>query len=400
MALRDLDVWALELTDYFMKSHGYKLVTLSQEISQTWLINENEAQVPIIMISAQSIKEVNRFEIKQIHATLSLLVKTTRPGLFITVNEQDFDDADDFVLVTPTRISDTNFATRYPKIQGEMHPLQNVNLQRARTVIMDRIHTRMRKEQQRSMIKNTMGTMIVIILALIGFIATNYLISQGVTLELSVVMLGAYYKPLISKAYEFWRFLTPMFLHASFIHLLMNVYALRSIGRILEPRLKTGRYLLILFLGVIMGNVFVFLREDSMIGVGMSAGIYALFGAFAIMMYETDMYKNPLVRNQMISIIGVNLFISLLPNVSFTAHAGGLFVGIFFGFIFSRRQDWATLRKGTLAIFCLTCVGLVGMVLTRNHYIEPSMFDLNFINTVYEFGFKDYALHLRNLLLK
>src|SRR5688572_6797995 len=61
------------------------------------------------------------------------------------------------------------------------------------------------------------------------------------------------------QAGEWWRFITPAFLHGSPAHIFFNMYALFSIGPLLERHFGHGRFLALYFLAAFSGNVFSFL---------------------------------------------------------------------------------------------------------------------------------------------
>lgn len=397
MPLRQADIWALELSDYFLKYHKYQLVTLSQETTQIWLVNESDKSAPILMITAQSTNDLNLDEVRQINETLSLLIKSEKTSIFITVNEDHFDANSGLILVTPRSVSNSQLVNQFPELQS--HLKNSNNLVEARKTALASIQKRMKRARQKSFLTGTRGTIALILIALIGFFAIISLVSFGASLETATILTGAYYKPFIVLGYEWWRFVTPFAVHYSIIHLAFNCMALWNMGKILEPRLKTFKFLLIFILGVIMGNVFLFIRDVPTIGIGMSAGIYALMGALFVNMFETGMIKNPIIRNQLVSTVITNFMISLLPNVSFTAHLGGLYMGIFLGFIFSTRKDWAFLRKGMTVLLVVSSVGLLAIMFIRPGYVEPSMLDLDIVRTLYELDLSGYARQIERLVI-
>ncbi len=68
---------------------------------------------------------------------------------------------------------------------------------------------------------------------------------------------------------QWWRFITPVFLHGLVTHIFFNMYALLSIGSFLERHFGHGRFVLLYFLGAFAGNVFSFLLT-----VGYSVGFH------------------------------------------------------------------------------------------------------------------------------
>ncbi len=83
-----------------------------------------------------------------------------------------------------------------------------------------------------------------------------------------------------SRAYTVF---TSMFLHASMIHLIFNVFALIFIGMMLENRIgKTRFFLIFLVAGIIGGLTWAAIHwGDLTIAVGASGGIMGTLGAFA-----------------------------------------------------------------------------------------------------------------------
>lgn len=77
-----------------------------------------------------------------------------------------------------------------------------------------------------------------------------------------------------------WRLLTSMFLHANFVHLAYNMYALFIYGNILETHTSSKAMLKIVLLGGIIGNIG-FAVFSSGNGLGFSGAIYALILAAA-----------------------------------------------------------------------------------------------------------------------
>lgn len=83
----------------------------------------------------------------------------------------------------------------------------------------------------------------------------------------------------------FWTPLTYMFLHGSWSHLLFNMVGLLTIGTAIERQYGLKRFLLIYFLGGILGGLGWVLFSGLTSAtpcVGASAGVLALVGAFVV----------------------------------------------------------------------------------------------------------------------
>ena len=82
---------------------------------------------------------------------------------------------------------------------------------------------------------------------------------------------------------EVWRLVTPIFLHFGFIHLLFNMWALASLGSLIEYRRGTATLALLVLLSAMVSNLGEYLYEvnffdQARLFGGMSGVVYALFG--------------------------------------------------------------------------------------------------------------------------
>lgn len=60
---------------------------------------------------------------------------------------------------------------------------------------------------------------------------------------LNLVNWGAMVRPLVAQNHEYWRFITPMFLHIGFMHIILNMVTLYYIGAQVEAIYGHWRYL-------------------------------------------------------------------------------------------------------------------------------------------------------------
>ena len=131
---------------------------------------------------------------------------------------------------------------------------------------------------------------------------------------------------------QLWRLITPMFLHGSFAHIFFNMYALFSVGNLLERHFGHGRFLLLYFLGGFAGNVMSFLFTQGY-SVGASTAVFGLIASEAIFFYQNrelfGSHAKQAISNA-IFIIVINLFLGLAPNIDTWGHIGGLLGGAVF----------------------------------------------------------------------
>ncbi|NLA52572.1 MAG: hypothetical protein GX860_10705, partial [Alcaligenaceae bacterium] len=74
MNKQQLEVWALNLSNYFIKKKKYQLITFNQDTSEMWLYNPEEKLYPIVLITTQEIGSLNRIEIEHHRVALAMLV--------------------------------------------------------------------------------------------------------------------------------------------------------------------------------------------------------------------------------------------------------------------------------------------------------------------------------------
>ena len=131
---------------------------------------------------------------------------------------------------------------------------------------------------------------------------------------------------------EIWRFLTPAFLHGSFVHLGFNMYALYSIGPSLERKYGGTSFILLYAISAVFGNVFSFLCS-SYVSLGASTAIFGLIAAQGVYIYKNRYLlgsaAKPLLTN-VLFMIAVNLFLGLSPGIDNWGHLGGLVGGFLY----------------------------------------------------------------------
>jgi membrane associated rhomboid family serine protease len=156
-----------------------------------------------------------------------------------------------------------------------------------------------------------------------------------------------YYLALIPAIFveRVWTLLTAMFVHADFLHILFNMFALFFFGRVLRQLIGQNRFLLVFFIGGIAGNVlYLVLNLDSVITlVGASGAVYAIAGALVLMVPRMRVLFWGIIPMPLWVFVVVFLGILSLPgitasNVAWQAHFGGLAAGLIAGYFFRKRM--------------------------------------------------------------
>ena len=128
---------------------------------------------------------------------------------------------------------------------------------------------------------------------------------------------------------EIWRFLTPVLLHGSIIHLGFNMYAIYSIGPSLERRYGSTSFILLYIFSALFGNIFSFICSPHA-SLGASTAIFGLIAAQGVYIYKNRFLlgsaAKPLLTN-VLFVIAVNLVLGLSPGIDNWGHLGGLVGG-------------------------------------------------------------------------
>jgi len=135
------------------------------------------------------------------------------------------------------------------------------------------------------------------------------------------------------RAGQLWRLVTPVFLHASLLHIGFNMYALFLYGRSVEARFGHGRFLLLYFLSGFAGNVLSFLLTPNP-SLGASTAIFGLLAAEAVFIIQNRGMIGRQADRALVNlfvIAAINLFIGFSTSgVDNFGHLGGLLGGVLF----------------------------------------------------------------------
>ena len=134
------------------------------------------------------------------------------------------------------------------------------------------------------------------------------------------------------QAGQYWRLVTPIWLHASIMHILFNMYALFVIGRGLEQQYGHERFLELYLLSGIAGNIASFLLSTKA-SLGASTAIFGLIAAQTVYVYQNRALYGKRAQNMLLNnvmIIVINLILGLSPGIDNMGHLGGLLGGLAF----------------------------------------------------------------------
>lgn len=131
---------------------------------------------------------------------------------------------------------------------------------------------------------------------------------------------------------QLYRLITPMFLHASILHIGFNMYALFVLGAGLERFYGRKRFLALYLISGFAGNVLSFLMSSAP-SLGASTAIFGLLSAQGVLLYHNREIFGPAAQRMLMNVVIialVNLMIGLSPGIDNWGHLGGLIGGVLF----------------------------------------------------------------------
>jgi len=155
-------------------------------------------------------------------------------------------------------------------------------------------------------------------------------------------LFGSSYGPCL-QAGEVYRFITPMFLHGSIWHILMNSFFQLRMGFPLEARLGVAKFALLYVASGIGGNCLSPAWYPCKDAVGASTAGFGLIGiSFADMalLWHVIQHRDRMIFNVVFFLV-ITLTLSINPgaNIDWRGHLGGAIVGFSLGMIYSRDME-------------------------------------------------------------
>lgn len=164
-----------------------------------------------------------------------------------------------------------------------------------------------------------------------------------------LVDLGALWPPLVFDAGEWWRLLSPAFLHFGALHLAANMLMLFLLGRLVEGTIGWRAVIAGYLVGAVgsTGAVLALMRAGIIpygVLVGASGAIFALFGMIvARSIVDWRRSRDILDRRRLLSlavVMAVQFAIDVsVPQISLAAHLSGFVIGLALGLGWLARND-------------------------------------------------------------
>lgn len=212
-----------------------------------------------------------------------------------------------------------------------------------------------------------------------------------------LVAYGAKVNYLIREQHQWWRFVTPMFIHVNLLHLMVNMYSLWIVGPYVEKLYGSAKFVVFwIVTGVVavvasymtvvapdrqLGRLTGFLFKTSDLPSAGASG--ALFGLVGVLFVFGIKFRHELPEGfkrafgtGLLPMIVLNLFIGYVGRgfIDNAAHLGGLIAGAFLALLVDYRRPGE--RSGmaiTWRILQVACIALplVSFIKAAQHWRDP-----------------------------
>jgi len=216
-----------------------------------------------------------------------------------------------------------------------------------------------------------------------------------------LIPFGAKVNYLIQTGHQWWRFVTPMFLHVNLLHLIVNMYSLWIVGPYVEKLYGSAKFIVFWLLTGVAGVIASYLTVRPALATGPigafifkttdvpSAGASgALFGLVGVLFVFGIKFRHELPEGfkrafgtGLLPMILLNLFIGYVLRgfIDNAAHLGGLVSGAMLALVVDYRRPgersgiavtWRALQWGAIAVVALS------FLKTVQHFRDPLHPDL------------------------
>jgi membrane associated rhomboid family serine protease len=214
--------------------------------------------------------------------------------------------------------------------------------------------------------------------------------------ELTLMAFGVKSNPEIAQG-QWWRFVTPIFIHIGLLHLFFNSYALWIVGPQVEKLYGGARFVILYVLTGVAGVCGSYYYHPFTVSAGASGAIFGLFGVLLVFGIRYRSAVPPLFKRAVgtgvVPVIVINLIIGFtIPAIDNSAHISGLLAGAALAALVPFRKPgeetsagFRVVQIGLLAIIAV-CFYEVGV-----HYNGPSLSPRNLARGVFEIGTRSSA---------
>ncbi len=210
----------------------------------------------------------------------------------------------------------------------------------------------------------------------------------------TLINFGAKLNYFVIVQHQWFRLITPIFLHIGLMHLGINLYSLWQVGPTVERLFGSARYLVLYLLagmgGVIASIIGSLLNQRDGVSAGASGALFGLLGAMLVASYK---YRHELpdgfrrsIGPGMINVIAANLLFGFINNYGSSSgkgglllqhyidnwgHIGGLVTGMIVALLLPRHTDNENPLPRSEKILLIVCGLIVAICFFRAYQLRP-----------------------------
>lgn len=365
----------MKLLHYFITERGYNPVIIRGVKDEIWLENlEDDYKIVRIVSGYIHNNEQFKFDIAKTKSLLKTIKKKTLSfkinALSIFVNLGDNVDISEFEDTPNIKFANIHEADDLNKYRFviDAYPdiTKDIDFKEKGLELFMKITSDINKKNEGDAKMNEdvftpkkpVVTYALIIINVIVFLLSLF--------NESIIQMFAVNRFFIADLGQYYRLFTGIFLHANFLHLIFNMYALYVIGMQLESFLGKGKYLAVYLLSGLGGSMLSIFFSNGY-SVGASGAIFGLMGALLYFGYHYRVYLDSVVKSQIIPLIVLNLLIGFTSTgIDNWAHIGGLVGGILATMAVGVKYKSTKFEMINGAIMYLIFIGFLGyMVFVR-----------------------------------
>jgi membrane associated rhomboid family serine protease len=184
---------------------------------------------------------------------------------------------------------------------------------------------------------------------------------------------GVLFGPFMANGqHEYWRLLTSGFLHASLIHVGLNMVSLWFVGRMLEPAIGSLNFVAIYFAALLAGSFGALLFSPDIPTLGASGAIFGIFGALIVVANARGI---SIWQSGLGPLLLINVLFTLgVRGISVGGHIGGLVGGLICGWFVvefgERRSNRRLALAGCVAVGVISVIGAIAVA--GGHGLAPN----------------------------
>jgi rhomboid protease GluP len=343
----DFIFWRLAY--FFIKEQGYRIIQLFDNQREIWLEKLEYKHAPIIRILHQDFDWSNTMQRdiefaaanaervrRQIHKT-KLNVFNIYVSQYPPVDEYEFRLQKPYInqegqktTLTSILMANGEFQSTLKKLSGMLNseidfPIDESYseemIEQVKNTALELADRRVKAEKKVFMSGKPFITYVLMAIQILVYFFLE--LNGGSTNNSTLIKYGAKVNYLIVEG-EWWRFLTPVFLHIGFLHLAMNTLALYYLGTVVERMFGNVRFLFIYLFAGITGVIASFI-VNPVLSAGASG---AIFGCFGALLYFGVIYPKLFFRTigiNILVVLGLNFVIDFsVSGIDNAGHIGGL----------------------------------------------------------------------------